>query len=680
MFYNSQFIGLIGSVPPPDPVANPAMTLTPADPGDLGIAPASWTSEIYAPGRTQVKYLVGVPGAKTIEFPWNAPNNTTVTGYNHGDTINFTGYGSGFSLTREGTTGNTFFAQGANGFDTFTIPGETSVSDIRYTIDGAGGTGPIAYTLLNIPSFSDNITVTFQRPGDRLIVKSVDETVGVNSGPAIFGGSGVKSISMAPDDPGDLVTAPANWTTRITAAGLTQVKWIVLDANWVGQPGSSAVVVDLVDNTALITCNFVKDGERLVVKSIDETVEFVSKQVFFSAVAKTLSIAPINPGNLGTAPANWTTVASVTGLPQVKWQVFNADGTAAGAWVVADVVNGQASITATFTADGQKLIVKSLDDAQQAVSGLVSFGVVAPPPAGSDYAFAYDFIKDMTVGVNVERDAAVGLDVGYFQRLKAKGVTHVRFFMPTKASWGFVGDGRVGEFLDSCANAIAAGLKVSTFDFQDVTEPGDWENSGTIPFIKRVCNLIAARNFDPRKIAFGPANEFAYMENVDYQPYREAAHDAMRAILPNHILVTASAYWGDPGHLTDGTMSVFADKRMLYQWHAYPWEAQQQYEADNIQADVSAWAASKGVVTICGEYGKNAQEANGNVGVSPDWIPDVVHSASRGAWQQRPTFWTVTNGSYWRMNNGNDFELTPLIGAAITEANTYIRAQSGFGT
>lgn len=683
MLYSSSFIALMGSIPPVQAGAGGTITLNPTNPGDLGIAPQYWSTEVTATGGlTQVKWLVGINGAKTIEFPYNAPDNTTVPNYNHGDTINFTGYGTGFTFAREGTTGNNFRAQGSNGFDLFTVPGETDVADIRYTIDGAGGTGPIAYTVANLTAGKVKLTPQFTRRADTLVVKSTDETSSAVSGAVVFGGTAVRRITIFPHGPGDLVNAPASWTTNVSATGMTQVKWIVLDSNFVGSGMTEFVVVDLVNGTATITCNFLKAGDILVVKNADETVEDVSDPASFSGVAKSISLNPANPGDLVTPPKNWTTTATGVGLSQVKWAVFDNANTANDAWVVQNLSgSGETSITATFTEANEKLVVKSMDDLVQAVSGNVSFSSVAPT-SSTDYQFVYDFRKDLTVGVNIERNLGedASLDQAYFTRLKNNGVTHIRFFIMAKPSFGYPSDAAIRRYFDRCSAAIAAGLKIQTIDCLDWSTLNDAADSRALPFIKQVATIFKERNFDPRKIAIGAINEYEAENNAAWNGYRESFGQAIRDIIgPNYILSTGSAYWKDPNHMTDGSMTLIPG-RTLYDWHIYPWNAHQAGDAASLKTMVEAWEAENNVVSICGEYALNARVSEGNWGVDPQYHPDTIFHSSREYGQARMTYWTITNGTHWRMNNDNNHELTTDIANALKSADTYIRGRSWFNT
>src|SRR5690349_24630033 len=107
-----------GSVPQQVVVPPSAITLNPTDPGDLGTAPATWATRVTATGLTQVKWTVGIPGAKTIQFVRTSAG-TSVPGYNHGDVINFSGYGSNFSLTKDASGPNRFLVSGGLGSTSF---------------------------------------------------------------------------------------------------------------------------------------------------------------------------------------------------------------------------------------------------------------------------------------------------------------------------------------------------------------------------------------------------------------------------------------------------------------------------------------------------------------------------------------------------------------------------------
>src|SRR3712207_5754582 len=97
---------------------------------------------------------------------------------------------------------------------------------------------------------------------------------------------------------------------------------------------------------------------------------------------RTLSIAPQEPGTLGPAPATLQfTVTAGGGQTEVKWAVFNQDFTASSLtpnWIIAPVANGIATFTATFNQNGQRVQVKSSDEALSALTGQVTLGSAGP--------------------------------------------------------------------------------------------------------------------------------------------------------------------------------------------------------------------------------------------------------------------------------------------------------------
>jgi hypothetical protein len=675
-------LGTIPYVPPVDPTA---IVLTPSAPGNLGIAPQSWTTQVSAPNRTQVKYYIGVAGQKSINVAYGTlANSASVPGYNRGDTINFTGYGANFSFVRVGTTGNIFRAQGVNGFDTITVPNETDVTNIAYTVDGAGGTSQLSYQILDLTNGVANLTVTFKRPGDSLIIKNLDESISATSSSVAFSGVTVRKIEITPHNPGDLNTAPASWPVTVTATGMTQVKWAILSAD--GTFGNFTVL-DLTNGTVSITPSFTAVGQKLVVRSVDDIISDTSEAVAFSTVAKSIALSPQNPGDLGTAPSNWTTTANVTGLTEVIWAVFDANFASDMTWQTVSVVAGKASITCTFKKAGDRLVVKSKDYAQEAVSGQVAFNtVVVPPPTEEtdDYTFVQSFFQDLTNGPNIEREAGSGRNKAYFEKIVTDSAsTHVRFFVPTKRSWGFASDATLKTYFDSCVNAIAAGLKVF-IDAMDVCEPtdvysdtstGKTPHPDTVAFMTRFAKLAATYNFDKRKIAFGSAQEWAYKTHVFYSVARKAFTAAMRAELPGYLLIENGANWNDPTTLVDGTFEIFTDARVAYQWHEYNMSAEKASAAKATGDKVKTWADGKKVFAFCGEWGKGPASGPAD-GVQTTLIPDCIKAIAENAGHQRPLIWTITNGTWWKMNTAGTLNLKTDVAAALVAGDTYIRKQA----
>lgn len=671
------------SLPPVVPTTG-AISISPHDPGNLGTPPQTWTTQVTGQGLNQVKWQVVTPNMKTINLAYGSTTNSgSVPNYNSGDIINFTGYGTGFTLTRVGTTGSVFRAQGSTGFDSITIPNETDPANIRYQVDGTGGQGIPSYTLTNLTNNVGSITATFTRSGDVLIVKSLDETLGDTSGPVIFNGTAVKKITLTPTNPGDLGTAPKDWTTTANVTGLTQVKWAVFDANF--NSSMTWQTVNVTNGTVSITCTFKAVGDRLVVKSLDDTVEAVSGQVAFGTVVKSISISPSNPGDLGTAPKTWTTTATATGLSQIKWAVFDTNFNSDMTWQVVNVTNNSASITCTFKAVGDRLVVKSVDDAVETVSGQVSFSSTGGnPDTQTDAEFVASFFQDLTVGPNIEREAGAGRSRAYFDKLKSdSNSTHIRLFIPTKNSWGFPTDATIKTYLTSIANAVAAGFKVF-IDLQDVCEPADVYSDPstgktTLPamltYLSRAGGLIADQNFDKRKVAVGAVQEWAYKTNVFYEKARTDATAALRAKLPGFLLIENGADWNAPTTLVNGTFNVSADKRVCYQWHEYNMSAELQSAAKSTGDKVKTWADGKGVVAFCGEWGKGPASGPAD-GLPTTLMPDIINAICKGAGHQRPLLWTITNGTWWKMNTAGTLDLKPANATALVAGDTYIKTQS----
>lgn len=993
------------------------ITLAPTNPGNLGLAPASWTTHVTTTGGlTQVKWMVGINGAKTIEFA-RTSNLVSVPSYNHGDVINFTGYGTGFTLTKDSAGTNRFLASGSSGSTSFNIGTETSVAAVRFTENGGGGTGTLTYTIVNLVNNQIDIQATFNRAGDSLIVKSIDETVSAVTTGVTFGGVGTKSITITPHNPGDLVTAPANWTTRVNAVGLDQVQWTVrhvstptvpstgsglvrgrpvfqnnsirsdtgsllrgvtfaLDgpgeiatnysntrSNWqkfrdlkfnlvrmpfalsyygialstqlpymdamvahagatgmyvmfmydnnygvkafdecfsvwpticdryknntnvlfemgnewvwgadewstselnqvgdlytamhnaapnsfigclmlssmentnaavsamntvrnragaanfnkafiathaygpdsdpaghaqtiknsypimmtettytgsdgqddpvnkmpqldsvgcawivlnprfgeVSDPSSpfgdaedsltdriipewhsngfdwtqdalsntgggnptptpteTFAVVNLVNQTTQLTANFTTVGDTLVVKSIDGTVQDISGAVSFSGVViptdpgpqpggQTLSMNPLNPGDLGTPPKTWETVVTATGMSSFEWVVRGPSDPSAFNWAVANLVNGKVTLRPTFTEAGQYLAISTPDNSVRQISGLVSFGggVVTPPgggggggvPTTSDYVFANNFVKDLTMGVNLERGTSWGASAAYFNKLKNDGsLTHIKIYVPTRPEWGtYVDENGLNGLADTIQTIISTGMKVIlgccdvlSFDALNTQEMKD--------YVDLVARVMAARNIDPRYFCIGPWGEMAewdtlsrVFDNGPINPLRRYYQDLLRGHFPNHIIVSAGTSWSAFEGMIDPSFEVYEDKRTIYEWHSYQYYGREIGPWADAQSQIMDWKTAHGVVTFGGEVA----EAGETGGLEQGNLPPMITSVSRGIWRERPMIWAVTGGGYFRLNNESNYDLEPNIAAAFREANTYIRSQPDFGT
>ena len=106
----------------------------------------------------------------------------------------------------------------------------------------------------------------------------------------------------------------------------------------------------------------------------------------------TLSISPVAiPAFTGAGPYTQAFVVTATGgQTEVKWQVFNQDWTAVGPWQTAAVSGTTANFTATFTASGQRVQVKSVDETIEATTDQVTIAADAPPKPTANPSQALD--------------------------------------------------------------------------------------------------------------------------------------------------------------------------------------------------------------------------------------------------------------------------------------------------
>jgi hypothetical protein len=112
-----------GEATTPPVVSPPEVTPSVVTPPE--ITPPTITPPIVTPP-------VVVAPAETIHFA-NQTEAHTIDGYASGDVISFDGYGANASLTHEvDGTADEYRADGANGYDTFHLPGVTDLASIHY--------------------------------------------------------------------------------------------------------------------------------------------------------------------------------------------------------------------------------------------------------------------------------------------------------------------------------------------------------------------------------------------------------------------------------------------------------------------------------------------------------------------------------------------------------------------
>ena len=407
--------------------------------------------------------------------------------------------------------------------------------------------------------------------------------------------------------------------------------------------------------------------------------------------APSIRIEPITPPTFQSLPATWTPTVYVTGLARVKWAVFHVSTsnqyTSDMVWQEVDVVNGRFVPSAPIQQVRDVLVVKSLDDTIVAESGKAT--VNQPPPSDtSGVTAARNFISDMTVGLNIERGMLIWsglITTEYLQYLFDLGVTHLRFVGPWGSqhnSWPNLANGDGNWLLDACERAMAVGHKI-TVDCLDIMYDNEMQDSRVMPHIREFGRQVRARNWDVTRCAIGAAQEYGGGTNTSHQAKMHEAIKVLREELPNHLLLAASANWGNPWTLIDGTFVPPPDDRVLYQWHIYADAADQVSTTEDIQYWLSQWSAETGLVTWCGEY-STAPADGGNGLVGSGWYyrwPSIIEAGYRGLGQQRPTYWVVTDGSYWRLNKGSGTETAELqdgVRDAIVAGDAHIRAQSWF--
>ncbi len=299
-----------------------------------------------------------------------------------------------------------------------------------------------------------------------------------------------------------------------------------------------------------------------------------------------------------------------------------------------------------------------------------TIGQVAPPV--SDHQWMQNWLKPLTLGVNIERDNLNFITPALVDQLLSCGITHARLFPYTNATFGFKSRSQMAGFYDAVAYLISRGLKV-LLDLQDVCSLQEIANAGTQPFITQCVQDIAARNFNPDYFAVGYANETAAGSNAEWNPYNTLYLSIMRAYLPGYPLLCGGAQWHGVDAMVDGTHTIYTDKRILYQWHSYEGSATTSSAWAYRHNQLSNWATANEVTTINGEYSLYAPTPDEN---TYSQYPSIIDAFAKGAGPQRGTMWTITNGSYFRINiSGTNGMLRPEIVTAFTAATAYIRAQ-----
>lgn len=405
-------------------------------------------------------------------------------------------------------------------------------------------------------------------------------------------------------------------------------------------------------------------------------------------LAPSIRISPNDPGVIqGAPPQAYIFQVAVANLPTVKWAVFQVSTsgqyTSDMLWQEVAVPGSSATLSITAQLKGERdvFVVKSLDDAVEDSTVGARFAGV---PAGTGTALqrVQAFVAPLRMGVNIERGKAIWdgwITDSLLRQYASQGITHVRFFPPHQVWRGLYSQNDMQVWYDACQRSINAG-HTAFLDLLDITGEADLNRSEVRPFVEQCAQSIASRNFDPRKFAVGVAQEYEGGSNTGFQARREELLDVLHGALPNHIIVTASANWGNPWTLLDGTMYVDASKPRLHQWHLYAENAGELWRTQDLQANLSAWAASNNTVTICGEYSKAPPSGGYDLVGPPAYgeFPGIITAAAEGMGQQRPMIWTTTDGSWWRLNVDTSAALRSEVATAFQNGSEHIRTRQWY--
>jgi hypothetical protein len=397
----------------------------------------------------------------------------------------------------------------------------------------------------------------------------------------------------------------------------------------------------------------------------------------------------------GNPPQDFLYTIKVENADKVKWAVFQVSlegrWTSASNFTTVDVPggSGQFQVTGKLLGDRDRLVVKTMDDAVQDVTEGVRFKrPPAPPPQpqpppqpGSAYERARKWLAPLRYGINVERSKLIWdgwITDDTLRSYAAAGVTHVRYFPASGGRYPLLGQDQIRLWLDVCRRTIACGMKAH-LDLLDVMGI-EHMNDGVARYIEECGRTIAAAGIDPDHLLIGSTNEWAGGDNKTYEVWRERLAGILHAALPNHVIAVNGGWWGSPDRMIDGTMKVDASKPRIHQWHLYDHDAGSPGNPVWWQGRIEKWAADNKAVTYCGEWGVGPPDNSNGAATRYEGFPSHILNAAKGMGQQRPCHWTVTDGGWWRLNEGNSARLRPEVAAAIKEGSAHMAAQDWFRT
>ncbi len=409
--------------------------------------------------------------------------------------------------------------------------------------------------------------------------------------------------------------------------------------------------------------------------------------------APSIVIAPRDPPSFGSLPAEWSPTVTVTGIPQVKWGVFqvSADGTqwtsrTGYTMVTIPGGNGSFSPAAQMLRPRDRLVVQNMDETLRDVSGPAVLN--APPATGTGHPMARAFVSDLCMGANIERDGLIlagRITSAQLAEYRRQGLTHIRYFVPVKPDWSWAWPPRnpeAGDYdhmIEVVERTMGEGLKVM-FDLLDLCGEEELRQRQIVPYVRSFARRIASRNWDVSRYCLGAVNEYAGGTNASHRAKMHELTGVLRAELPHTLLSVGGGYWKDPDFLVDGSFVPPPDDRIIVDWHKYD-EADHIGTSQRLHQRVSRWAAANNLVTFCGEWGIGPPDWSHPRTTWQDTFPRHIDLASRGMGPQRPTMHCITHGGAWRLNQGSETSsaaLTPAIAAAFGAAKAHISSQPWF--
>jgi hypothetical protein len=524
---------------------------------------------------------------------------------------------------------------------------------------------------------------------------------------------------------GDLSQAVIGQPCQVSAkvVGLDAVDWVAVRADWSWRDETLSTQAVGDDGYAGIEWTPVAAGEFVkVMLPSDHTAFKDGPRVPKAAPAPAPNPTPPPAPNPGPVTPGEPTILSVTGdvasakIGQPVTVTIKTQNVAALEWTVvaanppffswrsdppnrvdlaAPGADGTQTTNVQFTPLAGQDFVKVMVAGRREVtkdSDRVP-GSAAPLPSG-DAAAAVAFMSGLGNGLNVERwrpcymnwrGSPLASSPAYWQYLAGLGITHVRGFMPFASDIDMLGRGFTGanappddliqQYLQPWRNAVRGGLKVF-IDLLDLQSSNNIRNNSgaLLNYIERFCRQVATMpELSPDKAALGMYNEPIAGENSDFNDFRIRAHQRMRGVLQNHVIVHGAAQWNGRDRLTRGDWTPPPDKRAIGKFHLYADALAGASYWQGLQREMDDFSARQGgIPTYCGEAGFDEFWADRkHVEYSDRWLT-AVRDQARYIPREAPCYWAVTDGhDYNCIVSNTDPTLRPQIEAVFRETASW---------